>query len=373
MFFAKSALASRLIRHCMTGLYRDIESSTDARRPLSLPQRLAPNHKLAGGNSALPCIRYGRTVRFQADDGGYLLMERDGILRKAPPEFRNDPRTMLTLFPMDPRLSTSKKRVRRDDCAFVVQGAAPMYSRHGAQLAVPEQIDQSQNDTDTSLERGPRSLVATAEVRQHHAARIIVRFLQNTRRYDSAPDRAREFLRRRWRERNPERYRSRLLELTNDQQLRVLQLYNPHLYGSRLSIPPLATAAATSVRLSQTPHMEQTQRLMQQQRQVRIDQATALLKESCDQKTQTPLSATVALHEMYKRRPFTSPDRSRHLHGHEGAHYAHVRVARSSPPSFHYGSLAQVRPQLPRSAMGLPRQERTKGPASVTLTQDHNA
>lgn len=143
---------------------------------------------------------------------------------------------------------------------------------------------------------------------QHRAALIISRFFRSVCRLHSPTDRAREIFRRRWRERHPEKYRSPLFELTNKQQLRVLQLYNPHIYGSLHPTRPIATAA-TSIRLSHIPQMEQHKQIKRQQVLERMDHDAAFLNRTSQQKTKTPTSSVVMLHEMYQRRSLASRDR----------------------------------------------------------------
>lgn len=103
-------------------------------------------------------IRYGRLVRFQAADGGYLLVESDGCVRKVPKEFASDQRTLLMLFPKDPIANVGKqKRIRSGDQVFVVQGAPSLHTEHGIAHA----------DSDEMIE-GPKHLVD--EVNRHDEA-----------------------------------------------------------------------------------------------------------------------------------------------------------------------------------------------------------
>lgn len=110
--------------------------------------------------SFLSLIRYGRVVRFQAADGGFLLVESDGCLRKVPAEHASDPRTRITLFPRDPIATVGKqnRHVRSGDWAFIVQGSA---------AALETELGIARADSDEMIE-GPKYLVN--EVVRHDAA-----------------------------------------------------------------------------------------------------------------------------------------------------------------------------------------------------------
>lgn len=98
-------------------------------------------------------------MRFQAADGGFLLVESDGCLRKVPSEHASDPRTRITLFPRDPLASIGKsnKRIRSGDWAFIVQGSA---------AALETELGIARADSDEMVE-GPKYLVN--EVARHDA------------------------------------------------------------------------------------------------------------------------------------------------------------------------------------------------------------
>lgn len=110
--------------------------------------------------SSSSLIRYGRVVRFQAADGGFLLVESDGCLRKVPLEHASDPRTRITLFPRDPLATVGKQypRVRSGDWMFIVQGSA---------AALETELGIARADSDEMIE-GPKYLVN--EVARHDAA-----------------------------------------------------------------------------------------------------------------------------------------------------------------------------------------------------------
>lgn len=110
--------------------------------------------------SSSSLIHYGRVVRFQAADGGFLLVESDGCLRKVPLEHASDPRTRITLFPRDPLATVGKQhpRVWSGDWMFIVQGSA---------AALETELGITRADSDEMVE-GPKYLVN--EVARHDAA-----------------------------------------------------------------------------------------------------------------------------------------------------------------------------------------------------------
>lgn len=102
-------------------------------------------------------LQYNSVVRFRASDGGYLLIESDGCLRKVPKECESDPRTLVTLFPRDPVANIAKqpKRIRSGDCAFLV---------HSSSAALQTDAGIARADSDEMIE-GPAHLVS--EVSRH--------------------------------------------------------------------------------------------------------------------------------------------------------------------------------------------------------------
>lgn len=104
-------------------------------------------------------IGYNRVVRFQASDGGFLLVESDGCLRKVPKEHESDPRTLMTLFSCDPHAAIGKKpkRVRSGDWMYLVQGSS---------VSLATEFGVTQADSDEMID-GPRHLVN--EVSRHDA------------------------------------------------------------------------------------------------------------------------------------------------------------------------------------------------------------
>ncbi|KAG4244823.1 hypothetical protein PC116_g7348 [Phytophthora cactorum] len=175
---------------------------------------------------------------------------------------------------------------------------------------------------------------------QHNAALIIARFFRSVCRLDNVADRARGILRQRWRKQH---YRTPLFELTNNEQLRVLQLYNPHLYGSQHLTSPLATTS-TSMRLSRVPQMEQHKRLRQLEILTRMHRETELLNETSRQKTQAPNSTTTILHKAYHRQSLPFQERPKTVLGRERLQQTHDLIAYSrSPPSFRYKTTPQSR------------------------------
>jgi hypothetical protein len=216
---------------------------------------------------------------------------------------------------------------------------------HNSQQNALEEHEMNSDDDSSGCEPSPD---------QHNAALIIARFFRSACRLDNAADRARELLRRRWREQHPGNYRSPLFELTNSEQLRVLQLYNPHLYGSQHPASPLASNS-TSIRLTRVPHMEQHKRFWQLQILARMDQETALLKDTCRQKTQAPISSTTTLHEAYHRQPPSSRERPKTVFDRERTQQTHDLVAfLKSPPNFRYKFTPQSRVRLARSLKNVP-------------------
>ncbi|ETI43305.1 hypothetical protein F443_11734 [Phytophthora nicotianae P1569] len=211
-----------------------------------------------------------------------------------------------------------------------------------------DELDPLQNssseDNNTGSEETARASNSPPD--QHNAALIIARFFRSVCRLDSAVDRARDVLRRRWREQHPDKYRTPLFELTNSEQLRVLQLYNPHLYGSQHPASPLATTS-TSMRLARVPQMEQHKRTRQLEILARMNRETQLLNETSRQKTQAPISTTTILHKAYQRQPLAFQERPKTVLGRERLQQAHDLVMYSrTPPSFRYKTTPQSRLQV---------------------------
>lgn len=66
-----------------------------------------------------------------ADDGGLLLIDADGAMRKASAALATDPRTLLTVFPSDPLgVGAASKCVRAGDGVFLTKGVASVYVDH---------------------------------------------------------------------------------------------------------------------------------------------------------------------------------------------------------------------------------------------------
>lgn len=131
-------------------------------RQLSRSKPLPPqldklSHNRKHGDDAF--ITYHRVVRFQATDGGFLLVESDGRLRKVPRERVSDPRTLVTLFPRVPRPSVGKTptRVRSGDWVYVV---------HGSSASLQSGLGVSQADS-VDMTDGPQYLMN--DVRRHDA------------------------------------------------------------------------------------------------------------------------------------------------------------------------------------------------------------
>jgi hypothetical protein len=76
-------------------------------------------------------LRYGRTVRLVADDGGLLLIDADGSMRKASAALATDPRSLLTVFPSDPlAVGAASKCIRAGNGVFITKGVASVYVDH---------------------------------------------------------------------------------------------------------------------------------------------------------------------------------------------------------------------------------------------------
>lgn len=113
----------------------------DSSPPTLAPPRSPQQSRLFSANSPTRTskstinsfVRYGCAVRFQAHDGGFLLVDNDGTLRKTSDKLRNDPRTVVTLFASDSfTIGTTSKCLRSGDPVFLVQGAASVYTDHQA-------------------------------------------------------------------------------------------------------------------------------------------------------------------------------------------------------------------------------------------------
>lgn len=82
-------------------------------------------------NKIASLLRYGRTVRFVADDGCILLVDSDGSLKKGAASLASDRRSQLTIFEKDPLgVGPISKCVRAGKDIFLAQGVASIFDEH---------------------------------------------------------------------------------------------------------------------------------------------------------------------------------------------------------------------------------------------------
>jgi hypothetical protein len=116
----------------IASIYRPFTSPSSATRPItsgslsfSSSVRLSkrPSTRIQQQDLS-KAARYGKIIRFQTDDGGFLLVDNDGSMWKAPSDFENDPRTHLVLLPSVTDTSNYlNKCVRSCDGTFIGQRA----------------------------------------------------------------------------------------------------------------------------------------------------------------------------------------------------------------------------------------------------------
>lgn len=233
----------------------------------------------------------------------------------------------------------------RQSCSVSTLKNAPRTPNLSPSTEIPKERDDSDpsksDDDNRNSDDSPKASKSAPD--HHNAALIIARFFRSVCRLDTAADRAREVLRRRWREQHPEKYRTPVFELTNNEQLRVLQLYNPHLYGSQKLTLPLATTS-TSTRLSRVPQMEQHKRLRRLEILTRMNRETALLNETSKQKTQAPASTTTTLHKAYQRQTLGLQKRPKTVLGRERLLQTRDLIMfPRTPPNFRYKTPPEAR------------------------------
>ncbi|KAL7688892.1 putative origin recognition complex subunit 4 [Plasmopara halstedii] len=131
---------------------------------------------------------------------------------------------------------------------------------------------------------------------RNHASRIIVRFLRRICRLDDRVEKALLQCLQAQRDKKLERYP---FVLTDNEQLRILQLYNPRLYGSHHCVSPFALSSK-SMR-SRVPQMEAQKRSRQSEILMRMRIDTERLNQTSRQKTQALIGMMTTHQNDYQR------------------------------------------------------------------------
>lgn len=174
-------------------------------------------------------------------------------------------------------------------------------------------------------------MLCTSQLARHrnNAAQVIVRFFRSVCRID---DRVRKAFFQCLQEQRVERLQTSLFALTNDEQLRVLQLYNPHLYGPHQCKSPLALDPK-STSGTRVPQMERHKRLRQLEILTRMSVETERLNETARQKTRALINTTTTIQNAYQRYSPASQLRPKSVHSRQKPLIVRdqIKTARSSP------------------------------------------